>query len=228
MQKGGVPGVTSCLKHGNMICEAIQKAKIKKDMDVIWLDLANAYGLVAASDDTIILKGTYFDGFHIRFTTKGYITNWNKLEVGIAMGCSVPPILFVLAMQRLLKTTENNVEVVELSGGCQMPPVQAFMDDTTILPFKESITCKMLSLMDEPIIWCKMKFKPKRSRSLYLGKGKVNQSINFKVGGQRIPTVSEESVKSLGRWFDESLKSSERNIRTLQGCLHKIDRCPLQ
>ena len=26
------------------------------------------------------------------------------------------------------------------------------------------------------------------------------------VGGQRIPTMSEEQVKSLGHWFDESLK----------------------
>ena len=42
-------------------------------------------------------------------------------------------------------------------------------------------------------------------------------------GGQRIPTVSEEPVKSLGRWFDESLKDinqAKETSRTLQEGLH--------
>ena len=51
-----------------------------------------------------------------------------------------------------------------------------------------------------------MKCKHRKSRSLFLRKGKVNQSIHFKVASQKLPTMSEESVKSLGRWFDESLK----------------------
>ena len=47
VQKGGVLEIASCLEHGNMIWEAIQKAKTnKKDLDVIWLDLVNAYGQV--------------------------------------------------------------------------------------------------------------------------------------------------------------------------------------
>ena len=72
----------------------------------------------------------------MRFTTKEYTTNWNKLEVGIAMGCSLSPILFVLAMQLLQKATENNAEIVGLGGGFQMLPVKAFMDDTTIVSSK--------------------------------------------------------------------------------------------
>ena len=160
---------------------------------------------------------------------KEYTTNWNRLEVGIAMGCSVSP---VLAMQLLLKVTENNnPEIFELDGWFQMPLVKAFMDDTTILSSKESTTRKILSLMDKQMIWCRMKFKPKKSRSLSLRKGKVNQNINFMVGGQRIPTVSDALLKSLGCWFDESLKDinqAKETSRTLQEDLHKIDHCPLQ
>ena len=51
------------------------------------------------------------------------------------------------------------------------------------------------------------------------------------VGGQRIPTVSEEPVKSFGRWFNESLKDiiqAKKTSRTLQEGLHKIDRYTLQ
>ena len=110
-----------------------------------------------------------------------------------------------------------------------MLPVKAFMDDTTILSSKESTTCKILSLMDKQMIRCRMKFKPKKFKSLSLKKGKVNQ--NFKVGGQRIPTVSEELVKRLGCLFDESLKDinqAKETSRTLQEGLHQIDHCPLQ
>ena len=76
------------------------------------------------------------------------------------------------------------------------------MDDTTILSSKESTTRKQISFMDELMIWCRMKFKPQKSRSLSLRKGKLNQNINFKISGQRIPTVSDLPVKSLGRWYD--------------------------
>ena len=244
VQKGGVPGIAGCLEHGNMIWEAIQKAKTnKKDLDVIWLDLANAYGSVPHQMVQLSLQmyhipeeiskmlENYFDGFLMRFTTKEYTTNWNRLEVGIAMGCSVSPIIFILAMQLLLKATECKADMVELGGGCQMPPVKAFMDDTTILSSKESSTRKLLSLMDELITWCRMKFKPPKSRSLSLRKGKLDQNINFEIGGQRIPTVSEKPVKSLGRWYDESLKDTNQvkeTSKTLEEGLHKIDHCPLQ
>ena len=92
---------------------------------------------------------TYFDGFLMRFNTKEYTTNWNKLEVGNAMECSLSLILFVLAMQFFQKVTENNSDFVELGGGFHMQPVKAFMDDTTILSSKESTTCKILNLIDK-------------------------------------------------------------------------------
>ena len=98
------------------------------------------------------------------------------------------------------------------------------MDDTIILLSKESTTCKILSLVDDQIIWCRMKVKPKKLRSLSLRKGKLNQNINFKVSAQRILIVLE-LVKSLGHWFDESLKVKDTS-RILQG-LYKIDQYTL-
>lgn len=70
------------------------------------------------------MLGAYFDGFLMRFTTKDYTTIWTRLEVGIAMGCIVSPIPFVLAMQMLLKVTERKADIVHLGGGCQMPPLK--------------------------------------------------------------------------------------------------------
>ena len=99
------------------------------------------------------------------------------------MRCTISPVLFVLSMQLLLKATESKLNFVELGRGYQMPPVKAFMDDTTILSSKESTTRKLISFMDELMIWCRMKFKPQKSKSLSLRKGKSNQNINFEIGG---------------------------------------------
>ena len=134
-------------------------------------------------------------------------------------------------MKLLLKVIENNADIVELGGGFQMPPVKALMDDTSLHSSKESFTRKILNLMDKEIYWCRKKFIPKKYRSQSLWKGKGNQNIKFRVGGERNQYMSEESVKSYVRWLDESLKyiNQVKEIsRTLQESLHKIDRFSLQ
>ena len=85
--------------------------------------------------------------------------------------------------------------------------------------------------MDELMIWCRMKFKPQKSRSLSLRRRRLNQNVNFEIGGQRIPTVSDLPVKSLGHWYDKSMKDTNQakeTSKTLQEGLLKIDCCPLQ
>ena len=45
-QKAGLPGFPGCVEHASVIWEQIQRAKREKsDLHVVWLDLANAYGL---------------------------------------------------------------------------------------------------------------------------------------------------------------------------------------
>ena len=94
VQKGGIPGIPGCLEHATMIWDAIQKAKTgKKDLDVIWLDLANAYGSVPHEMIHMSLQmyhvppnvremlETYFNGFSMRFSTKEYTTSWIDLNL---------------------------------------------------------------------------------------------------------------------------------------------------
>jgi hypothetical protein len=46
VQKGGLPGVKGCIEHFGAMWEAINDAKLnRRDLSVVWLDLANAYGL---------------------------------------------------------------------------------------------------------------------------------------------------------------------------------------
>ena len=157
VQKVGVCRTVGCSEFGNMIWEAIQKAN-KKDLDVIWLDLANAYESVPYQmyhipEEISKMQGTYLDCFLMPFTTKYYTINWNRLEVGLAMECSVSPIFFVLPIQLLLKAAQKNADIVELGGGFQMPEVITFMDDTIILSSYNLLLARFSILTSEQMIW---------------------------------------------------------------------------
>ncbi|GFN92196.1 reverse transcriptase [Plakobranchus ocellatus] len=165
----------------------------------------------------------------MRFSTNNYTINWINLEVGIAMGCTISPILFVMAMEVILKAAEGSAGPANLGGGCSMPPLKAFMDDTTII--KEDETRWMLTRLDDLMSWCRMEFKPKKSRSLSIRRGKVDEATTFIVTEQQISTVSQEPVKSLGRWYESSMKDTRRGAETLElasESLLAINKCGLQ
>ena len=135
----------------------------------------------------------------MRFSTKGYTTSWIDLDVGIAMGCTISPILFVLAIEVIVKAASGSAGPVNLCNGYQTPPLKAFMDDTTIISTSEIDTRMILERLDEVVTAARMTLKPKKSRSLSLRKGKGDRSVSFRVADQVIPSISEEPVKSLGR-----------------------------
>jgi hypothetical protein len=63
VQKGGIPGVAGCMEHTCVLSEIIREAREgKKELVVIWLDLANAYGSVPHKLVELI------DHMEIRFT----------------------------------------------------------------------------------------------------------------------------------------------------------------
>ncbi|GFO06256.1 reverse transcriptase [Plakobranchus ocellatus] len=104
-----------------MIWEAIQRAKSEKqNLDVVWLDLGNAYGSVQHEMIQLALRmyhvpeviqvmlDDYFSGFRMSFSTNDYTTNWISLEAGIAMGCTISPILYVMAIEVILKAAKGS------------------------------------------------------------------------------------------------------------------------
>ena len=54
-----------------------------------------------------------------------------------------------------------------------------------------------------------MKIKPSKCRSISIVKGKLTH-LRFHIGEEPIPTVSKKPVKSLGRWYDASLKDKDQ------------------
>ena len=80
-----------------------------------------------------------------------------------------------------------------------MLPLKAFMDDTNIICSNEDETRRMLENFDVLMAWCRKKFKPKKTRSLSVRKGKIDATTTFTLANQQIPTVSQEPVKCPGR-----------------------------
>ena len=76
-----------------------------------------------------------------------------------------------------------------------------------------------------------MNFKPKKSRGLSVRNGKINAASTFIIANKQIPTVNEEPVKSLSRWYDSSTKDTKRGQETVELAtegLLVINRCGLQ
>ena len=126
VQKAGVPGIPGCVEHAYTIWDTIQRAKNdKEDLDVVWLDLANAYGSVPHKvlklamehfwfpSEVQDLLMSYYDNFVMRFSTGEFTTGWQRLEVGIAAGCTISVVLFVLVMEMILKSTSTEGLVIK-------------------------------------------------------------------------------------------------------------------
>ncbi|GFO27567.1 alpha-2-macroglobulin [Plakobranchus ocellatus] len=111
-------------------------------------------------------------------------------------------------MEVILRTAEGSVGHTNLGGGCSMSLLKAFMDDTTVICSKEDETRRMLTRLDVLMSWCRMEFKLKKSRSLLIREAKVEEATIFTVAEQQILTVSQEPVKSRGRWYDSSMKDT--------------------
>ena len=89
----------------------------------------------------------------------------------------------------------------------------------------------MLERLDVLMAWCRMEFKPKKSRSLSVRKGKIDVMTIFTVANQQIPTVCQEPFKSLERWYDSSIKDTKRGLETVELAIEgllAINRCGLQ
>ncbi|CAC5417475.1 unnamed protein product [Mytilus coruscus] len=106
-------------------------------------------------------------------------------------------------MNLLVKSAEKmSIGPVKSSG------VRAFMDDMKITAKSVLEGKLMLQDLGELIDWARIKFKLSRSRGLILKKGKV-QDRKIRIGGDIIPTIMEKPVKSLGKWFRDSLNDRQ-------------------
>ncbi|XP_068595260.1 retrovirus-related Pol polyprotein from type-1 retrotransposable element R2 [Brachionichthys hirsutus] len=244
IQKGGIPGFSGCLEHTGILSQLIREAKESKgNRTVIWLDLANAYGSIppclinAAMEHYHIpqmIRGmitSYFGGFKLRFQTDQFTTQWQDLEKGIVTGCTISPILFVMGMNLLITAAGKESRGPTMMSGIRQPSMRGFMDDLTITTAATHVEARwILNALDDVATWARMKFKPKKSRSMVIRNGKVAIKYRLEVQGEVIPSIKDNPIKCLGKWYDSSLNdrsSVSMSEKQAADWLERIDRSGL-
>lgn len=87
----------------------------------------------------------YFNNFHVCFTLDRFTTGWQQLEVGIAMGCSISPILFVAAFEIILIGARQVARGPRLPSGERLPALRSYMDNVTSILQTAPCTARLLS-----------------------------------------------------------------------------------
>ena len=222
VQKAGISGFSGCLEHTNVIWHQVQTAKKeKKDLHVVFLDLANAFGSVPheilwtafnffhVPEGITRLVKAYFQDLQFCVTAQASTTAWQHLEIGIMAGCTISPLAFTMAMELIIRASRWVVGGERLKSGLRLPPIRAYMDDMTTITTTVACTKRLLEKLQGNIKWARMEIKPSKSRSISIAKGKLTNE-RFHVNNEPIPTVLEKPIKSLGRWYSAELKDSEQ------------------
>ncbi|XP_063056078.1 uncharacterized protein LOC134450153 [Engraulis encrasicolus] len=243
VQKGGISGMPGCVEHTGVVTQLIREARENRgNLSVLWLDLANAFGSIPHKlvQLTLVkhhvpskcrdLIADYYNNFSMRVSAGATPSSWHKVDIGIITGCTISVTLFSLAMNMLTKSAEPECRGPRMNSGQRQPPIRAFMDDLTVTT--ESVPgCRwILKGLEKMMEWARMRFKPAKSRSMVLRRGKVEDKFRFNITGTAIPTITEKPVKSLGKVFDSSLKdatSIQTTCAELEGWLKAVDKSGL-
>ena len=135
-----------CLEHTSMIWHQIQTAKReKRDLNVVFLDLANAFGSVPhsliwssfryfkVSEIVVNLVKAHFQDIRMCASVAELTTGWQRLEIRIMAGCTVSPLAFTMAMEVIIRASKWVVGGERRQNGMRLPPIRAYMDDMTLL-----------------------------------------------------------------------------------------------
>ena len=95
------------------------------------------------------------------------------------------------------------------------------MDDVTALVQSKVGTQELLDRFHYLFTWVRMKAKPKENQSISLIRGTICD-IHFSIGGNIMPTVREQPVKSLGRLYAFPLTDRHRGVEVLRTALEGL------
>ena len=242
IQKGGVPAISGCLEHTAILSQLIREAKAeKKDLVVTWLDIANAYGSIPHSliqlalrrahvpEETCKLVESYYANVEIRFTTKEFTTDWQRVEKGIITGCTLSVILFALSMTMLVMSVKEETKGPKTSSGQRQVNARLFMDDIATTTENLVQTKYLLDKLVAKLTWAGLAVKPGKCRSLVIIKGEVSQRTP-KIEGKPITSVIEKPVKYLGKVYNKTLHDREQTedvMKELKQGLSRIQKAKI-
>ena len=239
VQKGGVPGISGCLEHTAIVSQLIQEAKNnKEDLVDTWLDIRNAYGSIPhrvikmalerthLPRDVVSLVESYYADVQIRFTTKKFTTEWQRVEKGIITGCTLSVILFALTMTMIVLSTRKETKGPKAKSGQQQVNARLYMDDIATSTRTTVQTNHLLKELSKFFDWAGLEVRPDKCRTLVIKKGTVvNQPVYYK--GEAVKSITEKPIKYLGKIYNKTCHDKEQIgdvCKELVKSLTKIDK----
>ena len=218
-----------------MVWSALKEARSnKKDLASVWLDIANAYGSIphrliffalkryGVSNAWILLIQKYYDGLFSKSFSNAAPSDWHQHFKGIFTGCTLSIILFLSGMNVIIEYTILSKAKAFNINSVSLSLVRAFMDDLNLLSTSVQGTQDLLERCTKALTWAGMVFRPDKSRSIVIVKGKSLNCVPFVLPDSQdqsivthIPTIHTRPVKFLGRIIDGSI-SDRKSIDELQ------------
>lgn len=119
----------------------------------------------------------------------------------------------------------------QIAIGTETAPLRSYMDDVTGLLPTAPCKARVLKRIDELMSWAWMKIKHAKSQSLLVRIGVRNDNTIFVVGGEKIPLLAEQFIKSLGIQYmaELSVKHQGKSVlKQLSDSLARIDKASFQ
>jgi len=243
IQKGCMEKVPGCWEHMSMVWKALKDARERgKDLVNIWLDIANAYGSIPHQLIFFALKRygvparwisvvrNYYQGLWSRSFSETAPSSWHQHERGIFAGCTLSIILFISGMNVIIEyVTASGIVGYTDGGNVTLPPIRAFMDDVDLMTTTVINAQPLLKRCCVALVWARMKYRVKKSRSIVIKKGRSLNTTPFSIGtGDSlvinpelvIPSIHSNHVKFLGRIVNGAL-SDRRSVDELSDKLEE-------
>lgn len=100
-----------------------------------------------------------------------------------------------------------------MESGTHLPPIRSSINDLTKTTSSHVQTRWIFKALDDMATWAR-KFNQKKSRSLVIRNGKVTSKFQLQVQGDVILLTEENTIKSLGKWYDACLTDKNSISRT--------------
>lgn len=152
------------------ICFDLSNADATVLHQMVWLVL-DMYYVRKRNKKTLKIN---FTEFLMRFGTsilQDGTSSRQELQWTVEYPVPPPPPLHTVLIS--LREAEGAKAGTMFKNGCQMLPLKALLEDTTVITASKVQVRWMLDRLDTIIVWCSTIFKPKMSRSMSVIKEKV-------------------------------------------------------
>lgn len=104
-----------------------------------------------------------------------------------------------------------------MEAGIQQPPKRGYTNKLTRTTTTYAEAKWVLTVLDHMATWARMKFEPKKYRSMVITNGKLTNRFKLHVKGEGIPSIEENPIKCHRKWFGDSLTGGTSPVQKSRG-----------